>query len=176
LLLWQPEKNIDVSFTNVADVIRQINSFRPIQYLTADHYNSVETIQRLKQDGINSSVIHFSNSHQLKIYDHLRKILHEDRLIIPNDSQWSPLAIRELKQIQLINNTKVDHPEKGSKDLADCITSVVYKLSERYLASYSTSITSNTTETVQKKRTTRHRNDVLFSIKNSRKPWTRKHL
>lgn len=132
LLLWEPKFDTEVAMSDVGDKIREINQYRPLKSVTADHYNSAETIQRLKQDGIKAEVVYFSNKNQLMMYSATRSLMAEGRLILPTDSIWTPVAIRELKRVQLVNNKKIDHPvgQGESKDLADAICAVTYKLTE----------------------------------------------
>lgn len=132
-LVWEPEYNTQVSITNVYDTIQQINKKRPITKLTADHYNSAETIQRLRRDGISAEVLYFSNRTQLAMYDLVRTLLHEQRLILPYNSQWTPLVITELSKVQLIKRIKIDHPPAGSKDLADAVAAVCWHLASRIM-------------------------------------------
>jgi hypothetical protein len=185
MLVWQPSINSEVSFSDVSDAITKIHKYRNLTKVTADHYNSTETIQRLRRSGINSAVVHFSNQHQLKIYDYLRRLLHEDRLILPKNSPWTPLIIRELKSVQLINHTKIDHPVNSSKDLADCVASVAFSLSNyinincsnRFRVEPSVSgasIPTNTYSPIEYKHTSKKR--VLSSIRNYRKAWIRNEL
>lgn len=135
ILAWQPGVKQEVSISNVGAIIRAINVHRPLAKVTADHYNSAETIQRLRQDGILAEIVYFSNRQQLMMYTRLKTLLAENKLILPKDSPWSDLMYKELSQVQLINNRKIDHPSdnNGSKDIADAIASVAYELSERVL-------------------------------------------
>jgi hypothetical protein len=131
LLAWEPTYNSQISITNVQDVVLEINRKRPLTKLTADHYNSHETIQRLRFQGIPAEVQYFSNPTQVAMYDLVRLLLHESRLILPYDSPWTPLAMSELCKVQLLRNTKIDHPVNGSKDVSDCIASVCWTLADR---------------------------------------------
>lgn len=133
ILVWHPSIKQEVSISNVGEIIRAINAHRPLSKVTADHYNSAETIQRLRQDGIRAEIVYFSNRQQLMMYTRLKTLLAEGKLILPKDSPWSELLYTELSHVQLINNRKIDHPEGYSKDIADAIASVAYELSERVL-------------------------------------------
>jgi hypothetical protein len=128
LLAWQPDYEHEVCMSDVGDKIREINKVRPIAKITADHYNSIETIQRLKQEGINSEVVYFSNTNQYIMYSTVRSLLNEGRIILPQDSLWTPLVVRELKRVQQINGKKIDHPKGESKDLADAVAAVAHEL------------------------------------------------
>lgn len=113
ILAWQPGYRQETSITNVGEVIRHIHRYRPLCKVTADHYNSAETIQRLREDGIRAEIVYFSNRQQLMMYTRLKSLLAEGKLVLPNNSQWTELLKRELTQVQLINNKKIDHPSGG---------------------------------------------------------------
>lgn len=112
LLAWEPDIGQQVGISNVYQTIYQIHHSRPLSKITSDHYNP-ETIQRLKGTGLNASIMTFSAGKQLEIYDFTRKLLHEDRLIFPKDSQWSSKLKEELFGIQLIKGRKIDHRRDG---------------------------------------------------------------
>ena len=112
LLAWEPDIGQQVGISNVYQTIYQIHHSRPLSKITSDHYNP-ETIQRLKGSGLNASIMTFSAGKQLEIYDFTRKLLHEDRLIFPKDSQWSSKLKEELFGIQLIKGRKIDHTKDG---------------------------------------------------------------
>lgn len=131
VLAWEPTPEAQVSITNVVDTILEIARYRHIVKVTADHYNSTETIQRLRLQGINAETVYFSNSKQFEMYKLVKELMHESRLLLPQQSPWKPLVLRELSQVQLIKGTKIDHPKDGSKDTADAIAAVAHQLSLR---------------------------------------------
>lgn len=113
LVAWEPEPGVQVSITNVQSVIYEINRMRPLTKVTSDHAHSPETIQRLKANGINAESIFFSRAIQLDMYDCLRKLLHENRIVFPRLSEYTALLKDELVHLQLINGNKIDHkPDK----------------------------------------------------------------
>lgn len=128
MMAWHPQPGSQVSVSNVQEAILEINKKRFIQKLTSDHHQNTETIQRLQTMGINAEGKFFGNKYQLMIYEQLRFIINEGRLILPRDSPVKDLAKDELNQLELINGTKIDHPKGGSKDLADAIASVAWHL------------------------------------------------
>jgi hypothetical protein len=134
LLVWEPTYNNEVCMSDVGEKIKYINQIRPILSVTADHYNSAETIQRLKTDGIPSEIVYFSNKQQFQMYSALRSLLHENRIKLPKDSPWTALLIRELKRVQMLKDRKIDHPPNESKDLADAVAAVAFKLSQKVLS------------------------------------------
>lgn len=130
-LAWEPSHEAQVSITDVQKSILLVHKRRPLSKLSADHYNSVETVQRLRQYGIQCDIQYFSNNTQVSMYDLLRQLLHEQRIILPTDSPWTPLALSELSKVQLIKGRKIDHPTNGSKDIADCVAAVCWNLATR---------------------------------------------
>jgi len=127
LLAWEPDIGQQVGISNVYQVIYQIHAHRPLAKITSDHYNP-ETIQKLKASGLNASIMTFTQNKQLEIYDFLRKLFHEGRIILPKDSKWSSKLKDELFGIQLIKGKKIDHRKDGTKDLADAVSSVAWHL------------------------------------------------
>lgn len=54
-------------------------------------------------------------------------LLYEDRLIIPNIE----LLLEEMLELKVVNQNKVDHPSKSSKDLSDAMTGAVFNAISR---------------------------------------------
>lgn len=127
ILVWDNSPEQTVGITNVYNCIYQIHSHRPLSKITSDHYNP-ETVQHLRNTGLNASVINFTQARQLELYDFFRKMLHENRVILPVDSIWSTKLKNELYGINLIKNRKIDHRKDGSKDISDAVVSVVWHL------------------------------------------------
>lgn len=134
ILAWEPEHNAPVSFDDVEQAILTIHRRRPLAAVTADHYASPQTIQRLCSRGIRSEIVFFSSRQQLQMYELLRHLFHQDRIVLPADSPWSSLLLRELSRVQLKNGKRIDHPKGESKDLADAVAGVCWKLQGREFA------------------------------------------
>lgn len=133
LLAWDPDplEGLEVSVSNVQDIVYWIHSHIPIDQVSSDHYASAETLQRLKGYGMRTKSVYFSNPLQLAAYKATRDCLHEDRLILPSNSPLKARVIAEMLDIRLVNNgRKIDHGPDGSKDILDCIAAVVYQLTE----------------------------------------------
>ena len=79
-------------------------------------------MQQLKQYGINTETLSVAKKH----YDDMAMIVAEDRLSGPH----IPLLIDELLQLKIMRD-KVDHPRKGSKDLADAVCGSIYNAISR---------------------------------------------
>ncbi len=74
-------------------------------------------MQQLKAYGINTETLSVAKKH----YDDMAMVVAEDRLSGPHIK----LLIDELLQLKIMRD-KVDHPRKGSKDLADAVCGSIY--------------------------------------------------
>lgn len=106
--------------------------FRVVR-VTMDGFQSTDTRQQLQRRRIFSEVV--SVDKNLTPYYDLRDAIHEDRIdlpkylvrVRPDDTENTEILYKEL--IELIDNgNKIDHPEGGSKDVADAVAGVVYTL------------------------------------------------
>ena len=79
-------------------------------------------MQQLKQYGINTETLSVAKKH----YDDMAMIVAEERLSGPHIQ----LLIDELLQLKIMRD-RVDHPRKGSKDLADAVCGSVYNAISR---------------------------------------------
>jgi len=115
---WTPTPDRSVDFTEVKDYILAVKSRGfDISLCTFDRWNSHDMMQQLKQYGINTETLSVAKKH----YDDMAMIVLEERLSGPN----IPLLIDELLQLKIMRD-KVDHPRKGSKDLADAVCGSIY--------------------------------------------------
>jgi hypothetical protein len=115
---WTPTPDKSVDFTEVKDYILALRTrgFN-IKMCTFDRWNSHDMMQQLKQYGINTEILSVAKKH----YDDMAMVILEERLSGPH----IPLLIDELLQLRIMRD-KVDHPRKGSKDLADAVCGAVY--------------------------------------------------
>lgn len=115
---WTPTADKSVDFTEVKDYILALRTrgFK-IRLCTFDRWNSHDMMQQLKNYGINTETLSVAKKH----YDDMAMIVAEDRLIGPNIK----LLIDELLQLKIMRD-RVDHPRKGSKDLADAVCGSIY--------------------------------------------------
>ena len=79
-------------------------------------------MQQLKAYGINTETLSVSKKH----YDDMAMIVSEERLSGPHIK----LLIDELLQLKIMRD-RVDHPRKGSKDLADAVCGSIYNAISR---------------------------------------------
>jgi hypothetical protein len=115
---WTPKPEEAVSFTDVRDFIVSVRRLGfPIKLVTFDRWNSFEMMNDLKSIGIHAENLSVSKRH----YEDMSMIVSEERLQGPRID----LLINELLRLRIIKD-KVDHPRKGSKDLADATCGAVY--------------------------------------------------
>jgi hypothetical protein len=118
VMYWTPTSDKSVDFTEVRDYILSLRSrgFN-IRICTFDRWNSHDMMQQLKQYGINTETLSVSKKH----YDDMAMVVLEERLNGPH----IPLLVDELLELRIMRD-KVDHPRKGSKDLADAVCGSIY--------------------------------------------------
>ena len=115
---WTPTPDKSVDFTEVKDFILALKTrgFK-IRVCTFDRWNSHDMMQQLKTYGINTEILSVAKKH----YDDMAMVVLEERLNGPH----IPLLIDELLQLKIMRD-KVDHPRKGSKDLADAVCGSIF--------------------------------------------------
>ena len=120
---WTPTAEKSVDFTEVKDYILSLRTagFK-IRVCTFDRWNSHDMMQQLKAYGINTETLSVAKKH----YDDMAMVVLEERLSGPH----IPLLIDELLQLKIMRD-RVDHPRKGSKDLADAVCGSIYNAISR---------------------------------------------
>ena len=119
IVWWEPRKEGPVDLSEVKNWI--INFRRDgydIGLVTFDRWNSFDIQQELKSVGIKTDTLSVAKKH----YEDLSMLVYEDRVLMPHID----ILLNEMSQLRIINDKKVDHPRKGSKDLSDAVTGAVY--------------------------------------------------
>ena len=116
---WTPTKERAVDFTEVKNYIISLKQrgFN-IKRVTFDRWNSFDMMEQLKSYGMNCEILSVAKKH----YDDMLLCVMEERLNGPR----LPLLIDELLELRIVKKDKVDHPRKGSKDLADATCGAIY--------------------------------------------------
>jgi hypothetical protein len=137
---WTPTPDKSVDFTEVKDYILSLRTrgFN-ISVCTFDRWNSHDMMQQLKAYGINTEILSVAKKH----YDDMAMVVLEERLNGPHIS----LLIDELLQLKIMRD-RVDHPRKGSKDLADAVCGAIFNSISRTRASVSGDINIHTYESM----------------------------
>lgn len=101
--------------------------------VSMDGFQSTETKQQLRRRRFHTEYVSVDKS---KLpYEDLRDALYEDRIEFPKymtylnkgDGELVEIAVKELSELEE-DDKKVDHPENGSKDVADAMAGVVHTL------------------------------------------------
>ena len=122
-----PPKGGEISFEKIrALIILLKESGLPIKWVSTDSYQSKDTQQILRQKGFTTG--EQSPDKKPIIYDVLKSAILDRRIYIPSHAK----AQKELAELERdAKSGKVDHPPRGSKDLADSIASVAFGLTWR---------------------------------------------
>ena len=99
-------------------------------------------MQQLKAYGINTETLSVAKKH----YDDMAMVVLEERLTGPH----IPLLIDELLQLKIMRD-KVDHPRKGSKDLADAVCGSIYNAISKTKPSNNQEIDVHTYDSLMRK-------------------------
>lgn len=121
---WEPQKSGPVNLSDVKNWI--INLRRQgvdLGLVTFDRWNSFDIQQELRNVGIKSETLSVAKKH----YEDLAMLVYEDRVALPH----LDLLLQELTELKVVNDKKVDHPRKGSKDLSDAMCGAVFNAVSR---------------------------------------------
>ena len=116
---WTPTKEKAVDFTEVKNYIISLKQrgFN-IKRVTFDRWNSFDMMEQIKSYGMNSEILSVAKKH----YDDMLLCVMEERINGPRLT----LLIDELLELRIVKKDKVDHPRKGSKDLADATCGAIF--------------------------------------------------
>jgi hypothetical protein len=119
LRYWTPSKTKNVDFTEIREYILSLKRRGfDVKLTTFDRWESADTIDYLRSMGLRAERLSVAKKH----YEDFAMVVAEERLAGPQVE----LLIDELLQLQIMRNDKVDHPRKGSKDLADAVCGAIY--------------------------------------------------
>ena len=116
---WEPKVEGPV---NLSEVKQWIQNLRRLGFnlgmVSFDRWQSFDIQNELKQVGIRTETVSVAKKH----YEDMAMLVYEDRLIMPAID----LLYEELTELKIMNNNKVDHPRKKSKDLADAVCGSIF--------------------------------------------------
>ena len=93
-----------------------------ISHITYDGFQSADSVQLLKLEGFNAEVLSVDRNN--RGYDALRSAINDGRIILGDLS--GSLLETELINLEKTPKGKIDHPVKGSKDIADGLAGATY--------------------------------------------------
>jgi len=91
-----------------------------IQKVTFDQFQSASSIQSLNKLGLNSEQLSVDKT--LAPYETLKELIYRGKVKTYKNDR----LLAELRSLELIEGKKVDHPPKGSKDIADAVAGATY--------------------------------------------------
>jgi hypothetical protein len=116
---WEPKIEGPVTLSEVKKWIQNLRrqGFN-LGLVTFDRWQSFDIQQELQSVGIRTDTVSVAKKH----YEDLAMMVYEERVVMPH----IPLLLDEMSELKIINDKKVDHPRKKSKDLADAVTGAVF--------------------------------------------------
>lgn len=121
---WEPSKHGPVNLSDVKNwIIGLRRKGANLGLVTFDRWNSFDIQQELREVGIKSETLSVAKKH----YEDLAMLVYEDRLALPHIE----ILLTELTELRVVNDKKVDHPRKGSKDLSDAMCGAVFNAISR---------------------------------------------
>ena len=116
---WEAGPGEEINFASVRQMIVELCRKFDVAKVTFDRWQSIEMIQSLRALGINADF----HSVKKTDYDTLTSAIYDTRL----RGYWNELLVEEeLLKLRLFSNNKIDHPNAGSKDLADALAGSVF--------------------------------------------------
>ena len=115
---WEPSRQEPIDLTAIGDwIIALKRRGIDIGLATTDRWNSVDFQKQLNSMGVKSETLSVAR----REYDDLQMMVYDQRISMPKIE----ILLRELMQLRIINDKKVDHPAGGGKDLADAVAGAV---------------------------------------------------
>jgi hypothetical protein len=119
LRYWTPTKQESVDFIKVREYIVSLRDKGfDIKLVTFDRWESYDMMEYLKGIGMPTERLSVAKKH----YEDMAFVVQENRLEGPDNE----ILRKELLTLRIMPNDKIDHPRKGSKDLADATCGAVY--------------------------------------------------
>jgi hypothetical protein len=121
---WEPKREGPVDLSEVKNWIIDLRrSGFNLGLVTFDRWQSFDIQNELKQVGIKTETLSVAKKH----YEDLAMLIYEERVEAPHID----ILLEELLELRIMNNNRVDHPRKKSKDLADAMCGSVYNAISR---------------------------------------------
>jgi hypothetical protein len=112
----------EIKFEEVRQMIYKLKDIGyNIAKVTFDGWQSVDSVQTLKGAGFNADFLSIDRNPEA--YYTLKSALLDGRL----DYYYYKPLVEELQQLEEVKGTKIDHPRRGSKDVADAVAGVCYQ-------------------------------------------------
>jgi len=126
-LAIQPPKGGEIMFHKIRTLIYKLSELGvPIKWVSFDSFQSVDSIQILKNKGYMCGRI--SMDRTCEPYDILKQAMYDDRVTLPEHKR---LQVELVSLERDAKKDKIDHPPAGTKDISDSLAGVVSGLTMR---------------------------------------------
>jgi len=116
---WEPRVEGPVDLSEVKQWIQNLRRLGfNIGMVSFDRWQSFDIQNELKAIGMRTETVSVAKKH----YEDMAMLVYEERLAMP----MIDLLFEELSELKIMNNNKVDHPRKKSKDLADAVCGAIF--------------------------------------------------
>lgn len=123
-----PDANNEIDIAEVRAFVQHLKKKYgyPIKGVSYDGFDSRESIQAWRKDGMRASMISVDRSSVP--YKQFRDAMYDRRVALPDDD----VLLTEILELEHDENKdKVDHPVNGTKDVADAVCAAYYNMLER---------------------------------------------
>ena len=111
----------EIKFEDIRKIIYRLRDIGyNISLVTFDGWQSVDSVQTLKSAGFNADFLSIDRNPEA--YYTLKGALLDNRL----DYYYYKEFCNELKQLEEVKGSKIDHPRNGRKDISDAVAGVCY--------------------------------------------------
>lgn len=143
--IWIVEDTWEVDLSEIRQRIYDLKDmWYFIKLITFDQFASKDFRQIIEKKWFRTDYV--SVDRDTEPYDILKAAVYENRIDIPFDA----VVERELRQLELVKWTKVDHPPSGSKDVSDALAWVCWNIAtntpKSNISVQSVAINNNNTE------------------------------
>lgn len=127
MLRVTPPKGGEINYQKIRDLIyrckeRGLN----IKWVSCDSYQSTDMMQLLRRKGYQTGMV--SIDRDIEPYSFLKTAFYQGRVDCPSH----PFVQKEIARLEIDQKKgKVDHPDDGSKDVADAMAGVIFGLTMR---------------------------------------------
>lgn len=116
---WEPKVEGPVNLSEVKNWIQNLRRLGfDIGMVSFDRWQSFDIQNELKQVGMRTETVSVAKKH----YEDMAMLVYEERLVMPAID----LLFEELTELKIVKQTRVDHPRKKSKDLADAVCGAIF--------------------------------------------------
>lgn len=122
-----PPKGGEINYQKIRDLIYKLkDEGLNIKWISCDSFQSTDMIQLLRRKGYTTGLL--SIDRNIEPYSFLKTAFYQGRIACPAH----PFVQKELARLEIDQKKfKVDHPEDGSKDVADAMAGTVFGLTMR---------------------------------------------